>query len=61
MQMPNLVGGDAEYEITEVPVVWESDLSDAERNRLMQAEELLRELGYLPHADGTWHPGPMAR
>ena len=31
-------------------------LPDAEKHRLMQAEELLREAGFVEHDDGTWHP-----
>ena len=29
--------------------------SDAEKYRFWQAENLLREAGFVPHADGTWH------
>ncbi len=30
-------------------------LSEAEKYRLVQAERVLREAGFVPHSDGTWH------
>ena len=30
--------------------------NSAERERLQQAEEMLREAGFEPDADGNWHP-----
>lgn len=30
--------------------------SDAEKYRLQQAEQLLRDAGFVEHADGSWHP-----
>jgi hypothetical protein len=41
-------------------IVRETDVTNADQYRLAQAEELLREDGYVPHADGTWHRGRWA-
>jgi hypothetical protein len=37
-----------------VRVVREGD--DADKYRDRQAEQLLREAGFIEHNDGTWHP-----
>lgn len=39
-----------------VHIVHRDEPSDADKWRLMQARELLREAGYVEAADGTWHP-----
>ncbi len=35
-----------------------NDSADARRFRLQQAEDLLRELGYIEQPDGSWMPPP---
>ena len=32
------------------------DVTHADKYRLLQAEELLREAGFAEREDGTWHP-----
>ena len=36
-------------------------MTDAERYRLQQAEELLREAGFEPDEHGNWHPSSVTR
>ncbi len=33
-------------------------MTDAELYRIWQAQQLMREAGYVPDADGNWHPAP---
>lgn len=56
MKIVKVVRCETTPEANPLRTVKASPVSDAEAYRLYQAEQLMREAGFVPSADGTWHP-----